>query len=58
MNTNRSRAPLTQKPAVHEMAGESRVAMIGLLVVQAVIGYEWLVSGITKLFSEFVATFG
>lgn len=57
--TNNSASLVTrQKPAPHQMAGESRAALMGLLAIQAVIGYEWLVSGITKLFSDFVATFG
>lgn len=60
MSNNDTGAPVGTKgqPATHEMAGEGRVALMGILAVQAVIGYEWLVSGITKVFGNFVATFG
>ncbi|GHF12809.1 hypothetical protein [Pseudolysinimonas yzui] len=37
---------------------EGRILAMGLLAIQAVIGYEWLVSGITKLSSDFIPTFG
>jgi uncharacterized membrane protein YphA (DoxX/SURF4 family) len=39
------------------MAGQGRVGLLGLLAVQAIIGYEWLVSGLAKFFGNFVDQF-
>jgi uncharacterized membrane protein YphA (DoxX/SURF4 family) len=43
---------------VHRMAGQGRIGLLGLLAVQAIIGYEWLVSGLAKIFGGFVGQFG
>ena len=32
----------------HHSIGEGRIALLGLLVIQAFIGYEWVMSGLTK----------
>ena len=47
--TRRQAMPSTR--AVPRTAGEemARVGLIGLLVVQIAIGYEWLISGLTKV---------
>lgn len=33
----------------HHSIGEGRIALLGLLAIQAFLGYEWLMSGLTKL---------
>ena len=33
----------------HHSLGEGRIALLGLLVIQIFIGYEWLMSGLTKV---------
>jgi hypothetical protein len=33
----------------HHSIGEGRTALLGLLVIQAFIGYEWLMSGLAKV---------
>lgn len=35
-----------------------RLALRGLLVIQAIVGYEWLVSGLAKVSGNFVSTLG
>lgn len=32
----------------HHSIGEGRIALVALLTVQAIVGYEWLISGLTK----------
>lgn len=40
-----------RRPTHHEYhsIGEGRIALLALLVIQAFIGYEWLMSGLTKV---------
>jgi thiosulfate dehydrogenase [quinone] large subunit len=38
-----------QNPGAHVLAGQGRSGLMGLLAVQAIIGYEWLVSGLAKI---------
>ena len=33
----------------HHSIGEGRIALLGLLTIQAFLGYEWLMSGLTKV---------
>ena len=33
----------------HHSIGEGRIALLGLLAIQAFVGYEWLMSGLTKV---------
>lgn len=33
----------------HHSIGEGRIALLGLLTIQAFIGYEWIMSGLTKM---------
>lgn len=37
------------EPQGRHSIGEGRIALAGLLVVQAFLGYEWLMSGLTKI---------
>ena len=46
-----------QAASVHYMADQGRIGLLGLLAVQAIIGYEWLVSGLAKIFGDFVTQF-
>ena len=39
----------TQAHQEHHSIGEGRIALIGLLIVQAFIGYEWFMSGLVKV---------
>lgn len=56
MTTAKTSAPAP--PGPHERSGHDRLGLMGLLVVQAIVGYEWLVSGLAKLFGDFVTSFG
>jgi hypothetical protein len=43
---------------LHHQAHQARLGLLGLLVIQAIVGYEWLVSGLAKTLGNFVSTFG
>ncbi|MGB3683959.1 MAG: hypothetical protein WA990_15895 [Rubrobacteraceae bacterium] len=45
-------------PGAHQMVGQGRLGLVGLLFIQGIIGYEWLFSGLAKLFSGFIPAFG
>lgn len=40
--------PAGERQPAHSI-GEGRVALVGLLVIQMFVGYEWLMSGLTKV---------
>ncbi len=39
-----------QAPAENQISRMSRLPLVGLLLVQFVVGYEWVLSGLTKIY--------
>lgn len=44
--------------ARNERGAHARLGLLGLLFVQGIVGYEWLVSGLAKVSGDFVSSFG
>lgn len=55
--TRRTSTPAEGAVSVHTLAGQGRIGLMGLLAIQAILGYEWLVSGAAKIFGDFVPDF-
>jgi hypothetical protein len=56
-STDAKRTPTPTEVAARDQGAHDRLGLLGLLVVQAIIGYEWLISGLAKIFGDFVSKF-